>query len=249
MAIHSAAARRWLEGERWRATACGTRATRIAVRCAAAVSASVATSVNPITIIAASVTIVFLTFFMLLEGRRWVAGTLDLVPARSRPRWERVAAGVARTIRGYVAGNLAISVVAGAVAWVTLASLGIPYAVPVAVAVAILDLVPLVGATVGALAAPLVIPPLALNFGWEAAFVVIGALGFVWMGFWVFMYQKPEVHPRVNAAELTYIQQDRDLEQVAPMHEVPVGGTAFGGGVLAHGRDHDAVGQSQRAAR
>lgn len=68
------------------------------------------------------------------------------------------------------------------------------------------------GATVGALAAPLVIPPLALHFGWEAAFVVIGALGFVWMGFWVFMYQKPEVHPKINAAELAYIQQDRDLD-------------------------------------
>lgn len=68
------------------------------------------------------------------------------------------------------------------------------------------------GATVGALSAPLIIPPLALYFGWEAAFIVIGLLGFVWMGFWVFMYQKPEVHPRINAAELAYIQQDRDLD-------------------------------------
>lgn len=68
------------------------------------------------------------------------------------------------------------------------------------------------GSTVGALAAPLLIPPLAVRFGWEASFVVIGALGFVWMGFWVFMYQKPDVHPRVNAAELAYIQQDRDLD-------------------------------------
>lgn len=71
------------------------------------------------------------------------------------------------------------------------------------------------GATVGALSAPLIIPPLALHFGWEAAFIVIGLLGFVWMGFWVFMYQKPEVHPRINAAELAYIQQDRDLDAAA----------------------------------
>ncbi|MEO5917786.1 MAG: MFS transporter [Luteolibacter sp.] len=70
------------------------------------------------------------------------------------------------------------------------------------------------GATVGALAAPLIIPPLALYWGWEAAFVVIGALGFVWMGFWVLMYDKPEVHPRVNAAELTYIRQDMDHDPV-----------------------------------
>ncbi len=66
------------------------------------------------------------------------------------------------------------------------------------------------GSTVGALAAPLLIPPLALYWGWEAAFVVIGALGFIWMGFWVFLYHKPETHPRVNAAELAYIQQDKN---------------------------------------
>ncbi|MEA3188128.1 MAG: transporter, family, hexuronate transporter [Chthoniobacter sp.] len=66
------------------------------------------------------------------------------------------------------------------------------------------------GATVGALAAPLVIPPLAVRWGWESAFIVIGALGFMWMGFWVFLYDKPEVHPRVSPSELAYIQQDRD---------------------------------------
>ena len=64
------------------------------------------------------------------------------------------------------------------------------------------------GATVGALAAPVTIPFIAAAWGWEMAFIVIGALGFVWMAFWVFMYKKPEVHPRVNQAELDYIQQD-----------------------------------------
>ncbi|MDD4514516.1 MFS transporter [Massilibacteroides sp.] len=66
------------------------------------------------------------------------------------------------------------------------------------------------GATIGALAAPVTIPVLAKHFGWEMAFIVIGALGFVWMGFWVFMYDKPEKHPRVNAAELAYIQSDKE---------------------------------------
>jgi MFS transporter, ACS family, hexuronate transporter len=66
------------------------------------------------------------------------------------------------------------------------------------------------GATVGALAAPVTIPVIAHHWGWEMAFIVIGALGFVWMGFWVFMYKKPNQHPRVNAAELEYIQQDQD---------------------------------------
>jgi ACS family hexuronate transporter-like MFS transporter len=64
------------------------------------------------------------------------------------------------------------------------------------------------GATVGALAAPVTIPVIASHWGWEMSFIIIGALGFVWMGFWVFMYKKPEEHPLVNEAELTYIQQD-----------------------------------------
>lgn len=68
------------------------------------------------------------------------------------------------------------------------------------------------GATVGALAAPVTIPLIAKLYGWEMAFIIIGALGFVWMGFWVFIYKKPEVHPKVNAAELAYIQSDRDNE-------------------------------------
>ena len=64
------------------------------------------------------------------------------------------------------------------------------------------------GSSVGALAAPALIPPMAKLWGWESAFVVIGALGFIWMGFWVFFYRKPESSPYVNAAELAYINSD-----------------------------------------
>jgi ACS family hexuronate transporter-like MFS transporter len=60
----------------------------------------------------------------------------------------------------------------------------------------------------GALVAPVTIPAIASKFGWEMAFIIIGVLGFVWMGFWVFVYKKPHVHPKVNAVELAYIQQD-----------------------------------------
>lgn len=70
------------------------------------------------------------------------------------------------------------------------------------------------GASVGALAAPLCIPPLAKAFGWEWAFIIIGALGFIWMFFWAFMYEKPEKCSRVNQAELEYIHQD-DAEEAA----------------------------------
>jgi ACS family hexuronate transporter-like MFS transporter len=75
------------------------------------------------------------------------------------------------------------------------------------------------GASVGALAAPATIPLLAQYFkdlgwggGWEMAFIIIGALGFVWMGFWVFMYDKPENSKFVNEAELAYMQQDEEEE-------------------------------------
>lgn len=70
------------------------------------------------------------------------------------------------------------------------------------------------GATVGALAAPITIPFIAKAFGWEMAFIIIGALGFIWMGFWVFIYKKPEVNPRVNKAELEYIQQDESAQEI-----------------------------------
>jgi len=69
------------------------------------------------------------------------------------------------------------------------------------------------GATVGALAAPVSIPVIAKFWGWEMAFIIIGALGFVWMGFWVFVYKKPDQNPKVNAAELAYIQQDADSDE------------------------------------
>ena len=72
------------------------------------------------------------------------------------------------------------------------------------------------GASVGALIAPLVIPPLAKAMGWEWAFIIIGALGFIWMGFFVKWYDKPEDSKHVNAEELAYIQQD---DQVAATSE------------------------------
>lgn len=68
------------------------------------------------------------------------------------------------------------------------------------------------GASIGALVAPLSIPYLAKAWGWELAFVIIGVLGFIWMGFWVFMYSAPVKSRFVNAAELAYIEQDKELE-------------------------------------
>ena len=66
------------------------------------------------------------------------------------------------------------------------------------------------GASIGALIAPLTIPLLAKAWGWEMAFIVIGALGFVWAGMWVFMYSAPAKSKYVNKAELVYIEQDKE---------------------------------------
>jgi len=70
------------------------------------------------------------------------------------------------------------------------------------------------GASVGALAAPATIPLLARAWGWEMAFIVIGALGFVWMGLWMLYYEKPQQSSHVNQCELNYIEQDSDIAQV-----------------------------------
>lgn len=77
------------------------------------------------------------------------------------------------------------------------------------------------GASIGALIAPLTIPLLAKVYGWEMAFIIIGVLGFIWMGVWVFVYDKPEKSKYVNAAELEYIRQDKLIEASAETAEKP----------------------------
>lgn len=72
------------------------------------------------------------------------------------------------------------------------------------------------GATIGALVAPLIIPIIAKKWGWEMSFIIIGGLGFIWMGFWTFLYKKPDENPAVNEAELAYINQDDLLEEETP---------------------------------
>jgi MFS transporter, ACS family, hexuronate transporter len=69
------------------------------------------------------------------------------------------------------------------------------------------------GASVGSFVAPLTIPALALHFGWEMAFIIIGVFGFLWMAFWVFLYKKPEENRFVNKAELEYILSDRNTDE------------------------------------
>ena len=87
---------------------------------------------------------------MLLEGPAWMERIYGLLPAESQPRWRAVGHGIYRQVGGYVTGNLAISLIAGALATFALLPLGVPYAVALGLLVGLLDLIPLVGATIAA---------------------------------------------------------------------------------------------------
>jgi predicted PurR-regulated permease PerM len=100
-----------------------------------------------ITIVVGIVTIAFLTFFMLLEGPKWVERGFSLMPEESRPRWRKVGNDIYRTVGGYVTGNLLISLIAGGSTTIVLLIMGVPFAVALGLLVAILDLIPLAGAT------------------------------------------------------------------------------------------------------
>ncbi|WP_367375366.1 MFS transporter [Pseudomonas lini] len=70
------------------------------------------------------------------------------------------------------------------------------------------------GANVGAILAPICVPLIASLWGWEAAFIVIGMLGFVWVGVWIALYEKPEQQKRLSAQELAYIRSDQVVQVV-----------------------------------
>jgi len=64
------------------------------------------------------------------------------------------------------------------------------------------------GSNVGVVLAALMVPWLVVTWGWRAAFLVTGALGFLWLAFWLALYRDPDRHPRVSAAELAHIRSD-----------------------------------------
>ena len=64
------------------------------------------------------------------------------------------------------------------------------------------------GTNVGAIVAPLAVPWIAINLGWQWAFILTGAIGFVWLLFWLPKYRRPEEHLKLSSAELAYIQSD-----------------------------------------
>ena len=95
------------------------------------------------------VTVLTMTFFFLLDGKRLAGFFLRLRGPTREPRMRAIAEDIYRSTAGYVAGNLAISLIAGLTAYFSMLILGVPFAVPLAVLMAFLDLIPLIGATIG----------------------------------------------------------------------------------------------------
>ena len=113
--------------------------------------AAVSITKGVVNIVIGTITIVFLTFFMLLEGPIWVERLYSLLSPESQPRWRKVGHDIYRQIGGYVTGNLVISLIAGGLTTIVLLILGVPYAVALGLIVALLDLIPLAGATIAAI--------------------------------------------------------------------------------------------------
>jgi len=109
---------------------------------------AIAVTKGVVTAIVATLTITFLTFFMLLEGPDWVERFYSLLPPDKEVRWRGIGRDVYRTVGGYVTGNLLISLVAGISSTIVLLIMRVPFAVALGLIVALLDLIPLAGATI-----------------------------------------------------------------------------------------------------
>lgn len=79
------------------------------------------------------------------------------------------------------------------------------------------------GSNLGAIIAPAIVPVIALTWSWQAAFLITGAIGFIWLFFWMWLYDPPEKHKRVTAGELAYIRSDAE-EAVTPIPWTQIAG-------------------------
>ncbi len=103
--------------------------------------------------VAGLVTVIVLAYLMVLEAPRITRGLLAAAGDGQGERLRRVGREVSRTVTGYLTGNLLISVICGALTYAVLALTGVPFAAVIALLVAVADLIPLVGATLGAVIA------------------------------------------------------------------------------------------------
>ena len=105
----------------------------------------------------ALVTILVMSMFMLARGQIWRDAFLRMRPPREAEAWRRASDRIATAVASYVGGALFQATVAGFTAWLMLVILGIPSPLPLALIIALLDLIPMIGATLGAVVVGVVI--------------------------------------------------------------------------------------------
>ena len=156
--------------------------------------------------VAATLTVVVLTILMLLSGPRMLRTALEALSPRTREHVRHVATDSAKAVTGYVAGNLLISVIAGCATFVFLLLAGIPFRGVLALWVAFADLIPLVGATLGA------IPTVAVVFLHSTPAGIAAIIFFV-------VYQQFENH----VLQVTIMSKTVDLNPLVVLVSVLVG--------------------------
>ena len=168
--------------------------------------------------ILAFVTILVLTFLMLLRGPELTAGILSLIPDRHRERVRLVSADAAKAVSGYMIGNFLISIIAGLATYVFVLIVGLPSPEVLALWVAFADLIPMVGATLGAIPAVLV------------AFLQSTPIGIATLIFFI-VYQQFENH----VLQVTVMSRTVDVNPLTVLVSVLAGIELFGflGALLA----------------
>ena len=138
----------------------------------------------------ALITILILSAFMLGSGGRWIDAAISSRPPPEHEMLRRAANDISGAVVGYVGGALGQAMIAGITAFIVLTILGVPYASALALIIAVLDLIPLVGATVGALLVGLV-----------TVFNDFPTATIIWT-IWSILYQQVEntvIQPRIQS--------------------------------------------------
>ena len=171
------------------------------------------------TTIVAAITVMVLTILIVLEAPSLSQGLLNLIPNDElRTRVQRVSTDAAKAVSGYVFGNLLISLIAGVATWIMLLIVGVPYAATLGLFVGFADLIPLIGATLGA------IPTILFAFLHSVPAGITAAVFYV-------VYQQFENH----VLQVTIMSRTVKLNPLAVLISVLVGVELFGflGALLA----------------
>jgi predicted PurR-regulated permease PerM len=160
----------------------------------------------------ALVSIIILSVFLVGSGPRWIRQVIDLQPPEHRQRLERAFTRIGQAVGSYVAGALAQAVLAGVTTFIVLTILGVPFAGPLAVVTALADLVPLVGATIGA-----------ILVGFVTLFGNFPEVTIIWI-VWAIVYQQVEnsvIQPQIQRRAV-------DVHPFGVLVAVLFGSTLFG---------------------